>query len=192
MHKNFSILAILSSVLFNPTVSASTFVEKSIGQLAKTSSQVVIGQVVDQYSTMDPSGMIITVSTVQVDATSPDGEADIVVVHQLGGQVGDTVQTAHGISLLREEDEVLLLLNDVSDLPLLHKATNQISGLSQGFFRLHTNSAGDKIAVPTALGSEASFYSNGQFKSQADPSQSSLSLDSLMETIAAARERGDK
>ena len=149
--------SVLIAVISWQPALATSVLEMDITALTKSSSNVVAGRVVEQRSQFDQNNKIIwTYSTLEVDQGIKGGELATLVVQQAGGAVDGITQVVHGISLLKPSEEVLLFVQPSSAAAASYK----ITGLSQGMYRLSTDSSGTKMATPV-VDKETHFLTKG-------------------------------
>jgi len=80
--------------------------------LVKRSAKILVGEVVSQYSAWDDLGReIYTYSTLRVnEIIKSDREDSVVVIRQLGGEVGNIESHVAGLPRFKEGEQVLVFL----------------------------------------------------------------------------------
>lgn len=137
-----TILRFLSILLALGLASATTVVPMSVERLAQVSSLVVKGQAIETWSEWNPQHtQIYTYAKFQVGSALKGQAPAMVVVKQLGGTVGPTIQRVYGVRYLRSGQEMVLFLRPAEELD----GTMVISGLMQGKFAVRTSAAGEKF-----------------------------------------------
>jgi hypothetical protein len=136
------IIGALLLVLALP-LAASQFIQQPFDVVARESSLIVRGQVLDTYSAWDASREVIfTYATVRVsryfgEATGPD----TLVVREVGGTVDGYTQEAIGFPAIRRGEQVVLFLSNWDD-----SSDYRIHAFNQGKY-LVRDRAGKEILV---------------------------------------------
>ena len=96
---------------------ASQFAHKPFDELARDSSAIVRGTIVDTWSSWNESrDIIFTYATVRVDRYLADTTGpDTIIVREVGGTVDDYTQEAVGFPALRQGERVVLFLTRWED-----------------------------------------------------------------------------
>src|SRR5689334_20655867 len=105
--KNLVLAAVLFTLLAAPTsLRATSMVSMSMEQLAQASSDIVQGQVVNQFSAWNSTHtQIITTTTVAVTQSLKGNALSTVEIHQIGGTVGSVTQSVMGDISLHDRGE---------------------------------------------------------------------------------------
>jgi len=134
--------ALLAPALMAPNARATQVLLRSPQQLGSESALVVRGTVGDVRSYWNTSrSKIFTEARVDVDESYKGAPGDAVRVVQLGGVVGHVRMTVHGAVAFRQGEEVLLFLDPFD------AGSYQISGFSQGFYRIIRDQRGERFVV---------------------------------------------
>lgn len=118
--RTLALVVLLVSALALP-LSASQFLKMSFDDVARESRYVVRGEIVSTWSAWDDAREVIyTYATVRVhryfgETTGPD----TLVVREVGGTVEGYTQEAIGFPMLREGEQVVLMLSQWEDAPEL-------------------------------------------------------------------------
>jgi hypothetical protein len=139
-------LKILIASLFaaSTMVLATTVVPLSIERLTAASSHVVEGFALQTWSQWNPQHTIIlTYTRFQVQRSLKGQAPSMLIVKQLGGRVGATVQKVAGVRHLRPGEQTVLFLRpgDQNDGTLV------ITGLMQGNFSVRIAQDGTLMAT---------------------------------------------
>ena len=138
---------------------ATTVVPMSIERLTAASSHVVEGVPLETWSQWNPQHtMILTYTKFQVQRTLKGQAPPMVIVKQLGGRVGSTVQKVAGVRHLQPGEQSVLFLRPGD----LNDGTLVISGLMQGNFSVHFAQNGTLIATNGMPDVHAYSVSTGQ------------------------------
>jgi hypothetical protein len=176
------VLGTLLLVLALP-LAASQFIQQPFDAVARESSLIVRGQVLDTYSAWDASREVIyTYATVRVsryfgEATGPD----TLVVREVGGTVDGYTQEAIGFPAIRRGEQVVLFLSNWED-----SSDYRIHAFNQGKFLVHER-AGKEILVedPVKQG-DARLEQRDRF--QVEPlAETGLSVDEFAKMVDDAR-----
>jgi hypothetical protein len=161
-------LKILIAFLLPPSIIAlaTTVIPMSIERLTAASSHVVEGVPLQTWSQWNPQHtMILTYTKFQVQRTLKGQSTPMVIVKQLGGRVGSTVQKVAGVRRLQPGEQTVLFLRpgDENDETLV------ITGLMQGNFSVRfaqdgaliaSNGMPDVHAYSTSTGEITSYQGN--------------------------------
>jgi hypothetical protein len=121
---------------------ATTVVPMSIERLTAVSSHVVEGAALQTWSQWNTQHtMILTYTKFQVQRILKGQAPAVVIVKQIGGQVGSTVQRVSGVRHLQPGERMVLFLRlgDERDGTLV------ITGLMQGNFSIRTAENGAEV-----------------------------------------------
>ncbi len=131
-------LAFASSIV----ATATTVVPMSVERLTEASSHVVEGVALQNWSQWNPQHtMILTYTKFQVQRTLKGQAPAVVIVKQIGGKVGSTVQKVSGVRHLRTGERTVLFLRPGDE----RDGTLVITGLVQGNFAVRTAENGAEI-----------------------------------------------
>ena len=123
---------------------ATTVVPMSIERLTAASSHVVEGFALQTWSQWNPQHtMIFTYTKFQVQRTLKGQAPPMLIVKQLGGRVGTTVQKVAGVRHLQPGEQTVLFLRPGD----LNDGTLVITGLMQGNFSVRTAQNGTLMAT---------------------------------------------
>ncbi|HEY0141846.1 MAG TPA: hypothetical protein VGF48_13185 [Thermoanaerobaculia bacterium] len=126
--RTLALVVLLVSALALP-LSASQFIKASFDDLARESQYVVRGEIVSTWSAWDDAREVIyTYATVRVhryfgETTGPD----TLIVREVGGTVEGYTQEAIGFPMLRDNENVVLMLSRWED-----GSEFRIHGFNQG------------------------------------------------------------
>lgn len=141
---------------------ATTVVPMSIERLTAVSSHVVEGVPLQTWSQWNPQHtMILTYTKFQVQRTLKGQAPAMVIVKQLGGRVGPTVQKIAGVRHLRPGEQAVLFLRPGDE----NDGTLVITGLMQGNFSVRFAQDGALIATNGMPDVHAYSVSTGQVTS---------------------------
>jgi hypothetical protein len=145
---------------------ATTVVPMSIERLTAASSHVVEGVPLQTWSQWNPQHtMILTYTKFQVQRTLKGQAPPMVIVKQLGGRVGSTVQKVAGVRGLQPGEQAVLFLRPGDE----NDGTLVITGLMQGNFSVRfaqdgaliaSNGMPDVHAYSTSTGEVTSYEGN--------------------------------
>lgn len=122
---------------------ATTVIPMSIERLTAASSHVVEGVPMQTWSQWNPQHtMILTYTKFQVQRSLKGQAPPMLIVKQLGGRVGATVQKVAGVRHLQPGQEVVLFLRPGEE----NDGTLVITGLMQGNFAVGVDQNGTLIA----------------------------------------------
>lgn len=185
MHRRSLIL--VGVLLLALPLSASQFIRAPFDQVARESSLIVRGSVVDTWSAWDDSHEIIyTYATVRVsryfgETTGPD----TLVVREVGGTVDGFTQQAIGFPEIRRDEDVVLFLARAED----GAAEFRIHAYNQGKY-LVKNRGGVEVLIedPVKQG-DARLERPGRFdmRAQSEIEGETLTLAEFAGMVDAAR-----
>jgi hypothetical protein len=165
-------VSILASV---PGLRASTLLQLSLNDMIRQSTSIVQGKAQLAYAAQKGS-VIYTHYQIQVSATLKGTHAATVDVAIMGGVSNGVRQSFAGApELVSGQDYVLFLWTSKSGL-------TQIIGLSQGLFRVSTNSSGQAI-LTRAAGTELMLNAAGQPVTDSDYQISLSGLQTRMHEV---------
>jgi hypothetical protein len=139
-------LKILTALLLPAAITAlaTTVLPMSIESLTAASSHVVEGVPMQTWSQWNPQHtMILTYSKFQVQRTLKGTAPPMLIVKQLGGRVGTTVQKVAGVRNLQPGEQTVLFLRPGDE----NDGTLVITGLMQGNFSVRFAQDGTLIAT---------------------------------------------
>ena len=162
---------------------ASSIMAQSVESLAKSSEDIITGQVVEQRSEWR-NGYISTVSTIRVqkNVKGKTLEDDNLEVRQAGGTVGDTTQKVAGVVLLRPQESLLLFLEKSKNAN-----SRKINSFAQGMYRLQRMN-GETMAIPRQPSDLERYKKNTKGKFVISHKREAVvPLDELIDRIEAAQ-----
>jgi hypothetical protein len=137
-------ILIPSLVAISILATATTVVPMSIERLTAASSHVVEGVALQTWSQWNPQHTLIhTYTKFQVQRVLKGQAPAVLMVKQLGGTVGTTVQKIAGVRHLRPGEQTVLFLRPGDELD----GTLVITGLMQGNFAVRTAQNGALMAT---------------------------------------------
>lgn len=151
MHRRSLIIGLLLIALALP-LSASQFVELPFDQVASEAQYIVRGHVMDIWTAWDDSHEVIyTYANVRVsryfgETTGPD----TVVVREVGGTVDGYTQEAIGFPMIRQGEEVVLMLSPWAD-----GSEMRIHGFNQGKYLVKNRAGRDVLTTDTVRQGDA-------------------------------------
>lgn len=143
MKRRSLLLTVLLIALALP-LSASQFVPLQFDEVARQSALIVRGSVTHTWSAWDDAHEVIyTYATVRVsryfgEMTGPDS----LTVREVGGTVGNYTQEAIGFPMIRQGEQVVLLLTAWED-----STDYRINAFNQGKFLVQKNRFGAEILI---------------------------------------------
>lgn len=193
MHRRSLTLAFLLMVALALPLSASQFVKLSFDQVAREATYVVRGTLGTTWTAWDSEKEVIyTYATIRVnryfgETTGPD----TLVVREVGGRVGEYTQEAIGFPMLREGEDVVLMLSQWEG-----GSEYRIHAFNQGKY-LVRNRGGMEVLVedPVRQGDERMARPRFEARSEAvGHDVEALSIREFAEMVDAARagERFDR
>ncbi|MEA2490542.1 MAG: hypothetical protein QOH21_2334 [Acidobacteriota bacterium] len=182
MHRRSLAFALLLVALALP-LSASQFVTLPFDQVAREATYVVRGTLGATWSAWDDAHQVIyTYSTVRVnryfgETTGPD----TLIVREVGGRADGYTQEAIGFPVLREGEEVVLMLSRWED-----SADYRIHAFNQGKF-LVKNRGGIEVLTedPVKQGDER--LARPRFEARNEAAGAALTMREFAEMVTAAR-----
>ena len=105
----------------------------SVAELTRASRSVLLGEPVEAYSQWETVGQrrrIVTFTRVLVSEGVLGETESEVMVHTLGGRVGDIGQIVHGEAALKLHEPSLLFLQDSS------QGITRVTAMAQGHYRM--------------------------------------------------------
>ena len=181
MHRKLVIGALLL-VLALP-LAASQFIQQPFDVVARESSLVVRGQVVDTYSAWDESREVIfTYATIRVaryfgEATGPD----TLVVREVGGTVDGYTQEAIGFPAIRRGEQVVLFLSNWED-----STDYRINAYNQGKFLVRERAGKEVLVEDPVKQGDARLEPRDRF--QVEPlAETGLGIDEFAKMVEDAR-----
>jgi hypothetical protein len=168
-------------------LSASQFIDVPFDEIARQSSLVVRGSVVNTWSAWDPAGEVIyTYATIRVqryfgEATGPD----VLTVREVGGTVDGYTMEAIGFPMIRQNEDVVMFLAPWDD-----GIDYRIHAFNQGKY-LVRNRGGVEVLIhdPDRQGDER-LDRDGRFaaRSHSIPEdQPALLIEEFAQMVEAAR-----
>jgi len=125
---------------------ATTILHRTVPELGKQSSHVVLGQVVEVRSFWnDTHTKVFTETIIQVDETYKGARQQTIRLLQPGGTVDNMKVTVHGALQWRQGEEVLLFVEPYRD------GAYGVSGFSQGKFKVERDATGAPFIHRDAL-----------------------------------------
>ena len=165
-------VSILASV---PGLRASTLLQLSLNDMIRQSTSIVRGKAQLAYAAQKGS-VIYTHYQIQVSATLKGAHATTVDVAVMGGVSNGVRQSFAGApELVNGQDYLLFLWTSKSGL-------TQVIGLSQGLFRVTTNSSGQAI-LARAAATELMLNAAGQPVTDSDFQVSLTSLQTRIRDV---------
>lgn len=143
MKRRSMLLTVLLIALALP-LSASQFVPLQFDEVARQSALIVRGSVTHTWSAWDDAHEVIyTYATVRVsryfgEMTGPDS----ITVREVGGTVGNYTQEAIGFPMIRQGEQVVLLLTAWED-----STDYRINAFNQGKFLVQKNRHGVEMLI---------------------------------------------
>jgi hypothetical protein len=152
-------VAALAVTLWSALASATVMIRLDVPELAKRADAVVVGKVLKMESRWTGDGrQIVTDVHIQVDEPLKGAPAQILIVQQPGGVVGDIGQMVSGLASFKPSEEVVLFLESRGN-----GKRYLVSGMAQGKYRVERSSDGTtKYAVPDAVGDAMLLDSHSQ------------------------------
>lgn len=143
-------------LLVSAVAVATTVIPMSVEKLAQSSSHVLEGAAIANWSEWNPQHNLIYTFTKFRVGNSWKGQApSVIVVKQPGGTVGDTTERVYGVRYLRPGERSVLFLRPSDE----RDGTLIITGLVQGNFRVRTSQTGEQVVSNGAP--EVTAYSVG-------------------------------
>ena len=138
--------AVLLAVLGETaSLRATSMVSMSMEQLAQASSDIVQGQVVNQFSSWNATHtQIITTTTVAVTQSLKGNALSTVEIHQIGGTVGPVTVTVMGDISLHDRGEYVLFLEPDN------ASGYHVVGMSQGAYSVYEDATtqSERVILP--------------------------------------------
>lgn len=143
-------LAAVLASLCGSTAHATQILAQAIPELGRDARLVVQARVVDQRAFWNDSRTrIVTAIELEVDATFKGDPPARVTVVQAGGELDGIRMTVHGVTTWKQDERVLVFLEDAFD------GNYRVAGFSQGKFSLQTDpDTGELVALRPRLGVE--------------------------------------
>ena len=184
MHRKSLALVLLLVAVALP-LSASQFVKLPFDQVAREATLVVRGTLGQTWSAWDDEHQVIyTYSTIRVnryfgETTGPD----TLVVREVGGRVDGYTQEAIGFPMLREGEEVVLMLSQWDG-----SADYRIHAFNQGKF-LVKNRGGLEVLVedPVKQGDERLARPRFEARAESIADGETFTMREFAEMVTAAR-----
>lgn len=131
-------------LLFCISGAATTVVPMSIERMTEVSSHVVEGVPLQTWSQWNPQHtQIWTYTKFQVQRVLKGPSGPLVVVKQLGGRVGTTIQKVAGVRHLLPSERTVLFLHPSDE----NDGTLVVTGLMQGNFSVRTAENGTDVVT---------------------------------------------
>lgn len=185
MRRSLSLVTLLLIVSAFP-LSASQFIHQSFDQVARDASLIVRGTVENSWSAWDDSHEIIfTYATVRVsryfgEATGPD----TIVIREVGGTVDGYTQEAIGFPVIRNGENVVLLLSRWEDA-----AEYRIHAYNQGKYLVKFNGAQEILIEDPVKQGDSRLGSDREHgpRTNAVDATAGLSIDEFAQMVEDAR-----
>jgi hypothetical protein len=177
-------LVTLLLVLCAVPMSASQFVDVSFDQVARESSLIVRGTVVNTYSAWDDAHeLIFTYATVRVhryfgEATGPD----TLVVREVGGTVDGYTQEAIGFPAIRNGENVVLMLARWDD-----GTDYRIHAFNKGKYLVRTRDGMERLVEDPVKQGEERLDRDRETRSHLTDDASGLSIQEFAQMVDDAR-----
>lgn len=138
-----AILTAFGVAALSVTAFATSVVPISVEELSRRASVIVEARAINSWSAWNADhSMILTFTRLEVLRNLKGGVVEQVVVRQMGGQVGHTVQRVSGLHYWLPGDESMLFLRPSE----AGGGVMSIVGLMQGDFRITRLSSGQAMA----------------------------------------------
>jgi hypothetical protein len=152
-------VSLIPLLVFCMFAAATTVVPMSIERLTAASSHVVEGTSLQTWSQWNPQHtLIFTYTKFQVQRVLKGQAPPMVVVKQLGGTVGTTVQKVAGVRRLEPGERTVLFLRPGDE----NDGTLVITGLMQGNFSVRSTDDGTLVVTNGMPDVSAYSVSTGQ------------------------------
>ena len=139
-----AILALASMVALGAMAFATTVIPISIEEMSRRASMIVEARAMNSWSEWNADhSMIFTFTRFEVSRSLKGTATQEVVVRQMGGQVGHTVQRVSGLHSWLPGDESMLFLRPSE----AGGGVMSVVGLMQGDFRISRSSRGEAFAT---------------------------------------------
>jgi hypothetical protein len=179
-----NIIVVLALLVVAVPLAASQFVELPFDQVARESTYIVRGSVVNTWTAWDDSHEIIfTYATVRVsryfgDATGPD----TLVVREVGGTVDGYTQDAIGFPAIRENEQVVLFLAPWDD-----GSEYRIHAYNQGKFLVRNRAGIDILIADPVKQGEGRLISTDKSGRTLNDDAAGLPIDEFAQMVDSAR-----
>ena len=144
MNTRRGILALVSTLVLGAMAWATSVIPISVEELSRRASMVVEARAMNSWSEWSQDhSMIFTFTRFEVSRSLKGGAVQQVVVRQMGGQVGHTVQRVSGLRSWLPGDESMLFLRPSE----AGGGVMSVVGLMQGDFRITRLNSGEARAT---------------------------------------------